>query len=108
MGFVNEFIMPSSHGTRRKSRSTLTKDKVARGISYLLIDYKVGDKVIVDVDPKEHNTIPHRRFQGKVGIIKEVGRRTIKLSVMIGEKQKLLNTKLNHIKPLSAERKNSK
>jgi large subunit ribosomal protein L21e len=100
--------MPSSHGTRRKSRSILTKDKVTRGISYLLIDYKVGDKVIVDVDPKEHNTIPHRRFQGKVGIIKEVGRRTIKLSVMIGEKQKLLNTKLNHIKPLSAERENSK
>ena len=100
--------MPSSHGTRRKSRSILTKDKVTRGISYLLIDYKVGDKVIVDVDPKEHNTIPHRRFQGKVGIIKEVGRRTIKLSVIIGEKQKLLNTKLNHIKPLTAEKENSK
>ncbi|HYX56826.1 MAG TPA: hypothetical protein VE818_11760 [Nitrososphaeraceae archaeon] len=100
--------MPSSHGTRRKSRSILTKDKVTRGISYLLIDYKVGDKVIVDLDPKEHNTIPHRRFQGKVGIIKEVGRRTIKLSVIIGEKQKLLNTKLNHIKPLTAEKENSK
>ncbi len=101
-------FMPSSHGTRRKSRSILTKDKVARGISYLLIDYKEGDKVIVDVDPREHNTIPHRRFQGKVGIIKEVGRRTIKLAVMVGEKQKLLNTKLNHVKPLTAEKENSK
>lgn len=100
--------MPSSHGTRRKSRSVLTKDKAARGISYLLIDYKVGDKVIVDVDPTEHNTIPHRRFQGKVGIVEEVGRRTLKLAVMIGEKQKFLCTKLNHIKPLTTEMDNRK
>ena len=100
--------MPSSHGTRRKSRSVLTKDKSARGISYLLIDYKVGDKVIVDVDPTEHNTIPHRRFQGKVGIVEEVGRRTLKLAVMIGEKQKFLCTKLNHIKPLTTEMDNRK
>lgn len=100
--------MPSSHGTRRKSRSVLTKDKAARGISYLLIDCKVGDKVIVDVDPTEHNTTPHRRFQGKVGIVEEVGRRTLKLAVMIGEKQKFLCTKLNHIKPLTTEMDNRK
>ena len=100
--------MPSSHGTRRKSRSVLTKDKAARGISYLLIDYKVGDKVIVDVDPTEHNTTPHRRFQGKVGIVEEVGRRTLKLAVMIGEKKKFLCTKLNHIKPVTTEMDNKK
>jgi large subunit ribosomal protein L21e len=100
--------MPSSYGTRRKSRSILTKDKTARGISYLLINYDVGDKVIVDVDPAEHNTIPHRRFQGKVGIVEEVGRRTIKVSVMIGEKRKFLCTKLNHIKPLTIEKENSR
>ncbi|MDP8941847.1 MAG: 50S ribosomal protein L21 [Thermoproteota archaeon] len=100
--------MPSSHGTRRKSRSVLTKDKTARGISFLLIDYKVGDKVIVDVDPTEHNTTPHRRFQGKVGIVEEVGRRTVKLAVMIGEKKKFLCTKLNHIKPVTTEMDNKK
>lgn len=100
--------MPSSHGTRRKSRSVLTKDKAARGISYLLIDYKVGDKVIVDVDPTEHNTTPHRRFQGKVGIVEEVGRRTLKVAVMIGEKKKFLCTKLNHIKPVTIEMDNQK
>jgi large subunit ribosomal protein L21e len=42
--------MPRSHGTRRKARSILTKDNVVRGISYLLHDYKIGEKVIVDVD----------------------------------------------------------
>jgi large subunit ribosomal protein L21e len=97
--------MPSSHGTRRKSRSVMTKDNVVRGLSYLLINYQVGDKVIVNIDPREHTTTPHRRFQGRMGIVKEVGRRTLKISVLLGKKEKILQTKPNHIKPLLAERK---
>lgn len=94
--------MPSSHGRRRKSRSLLTKDNVVRGLSYLLINYKIGENVIVDIDPREHDTTPHRRFQGKVGVVREVGRRTLKVSVMIGKKQKTLQTRFNHIKPLTS------
>jgi large subunit ribosomal protein L21e len=100
--------MPSSHGTRRKSRSVLTKGNAPRGVSYLLIDYHVGDKVVVDIDSREHTTTPHRRFQGRMGIVKEVGRRIIKISVMLGGKQKILQVKLNHIKPLEPlEQKNN-
>jgi large subunit ribosomal protein L21e len=93
--------MPHSHGTRVKARSILTKSNVVRGISYLLYDYKVGDKVVVDVDPREHNTTPHRRFHGKIGVIEEVGKRTLKVSVMIGNKKKILQTRFNHIKLLT-------
>ncbi len=93
--------MPKSHGTRRKARSILTKDNVVRGISYLLHDYSVGDKVVVDVDPREHNTTPHRRFHGRIGVVEEVGRRTLKVSVMFGDKKKILQTRLNHIKPVT-------
>jgi large subunit ribosomal protein L21e len=93
--------MPRSHGIRRKTRSILTKDNIVRGISYLLHDYKVGDKVVVDVDPREHNTTPHRRFHGRIGVVEEVGRRTLKVSVMIGDKKKMLQTRFNHIKPLT-------
>jgi large subunit ribosomal protein L21e len=92
--------MPRSYGTRRKARSILTKRNVVRGISYLLYDYKIGDKVVVDIDPREHNTTPHRRFHGKIGVIEEVGRRTLKVSVMIGDKKKILQTRFNHIKLL--------
>lgn len=94
--------MPKSHGTRRKARSILTKDNVVKGISYLLHDYKAGDKVIVDIDPREHSTTPHRRFHGRIGVIKEVRKRTLKVSVMFGNKEKFLQTRLNHVKPLSA------
>ncbi|HET7390730.1 MAG TPA: hypothetical protein VI278_00530 [Nitrososphaeraceae archaeon] len=90
--------MTQSHGTRRKARSIMTKDNVLRGLSYLLINYKVGDKVIVDIDPREHNSTPHRRFQGKVGTIKEVGKRSLKVAIMFDKKQKILQTRLNHIK----------
>ena len=92
--------MPHSHGTRVKARSILTKGNTVRGISYLLQDYKVGDKVVVNIDPREHNTTPHRRFHGKIGVIEEVGRRTLKVSVMIGDKKKILQTRFNHIKLL--------
>jgi large subunit ribosomal protein L21e len=93
--------MPSSHGTRRKSRTVLTKRNVLRGISYLLVDYHVGDKVVIDIDSREHTTTPHRRFQGRMGVVKEVGRRILKISVMMGEKQKILQVKFDHVKPLT-------
>jgi large subunit ribosomal protein L21e len=94
--------MPRSHGTRRKARSILTKDNVVRGISYLLHDYHIGDKVIIDVDPREHDTTPHRRFHGRIGVVKQVNKRTLKVSVMFGSKEKILQTRLNHVKPMSA------
>ena len=73
---------------------------MSRGLSHLLINYSVGDKVVVVIDPREHNTTPHRRFQGRVGQIKEIGRRTVKVGIHLGEKQKLLQTKFNHIRPI--------
>jgi large subunit ribosomal protein L21e len=91
--------MPRSQGTRRKSRSVLTKRNVCKGLSYLLTEYKVGDKVVVDIDPSEHSTTPHRRFQGKVGSVVGVGRRILKVEVGVGGKLKILQTKFNHIKP---------
>ncbi|MDR4510863.1 MAG: hypothetical protein MRJ93_04055 [Nitrososphaeraceae archaeon] len=92
--------MPRSHGSKRKSRSVLTKNNILRGISYLLINYSVGDKVIIHIDPSEHKTMPHRRFNGKIGSILEIGKRIIKVSVVIGNKEKILHTKRNHIKLL--------
>ena len=92
--------MPKSHGRRRKSRHILTKGNISRGLSYLLTNYSVGDKVVVVIDPREHKTTPHRRFQGRVGNIKEIGRRTVKVDILVGDKQKFLQTKFNHIRPI--------
>ena len=82
--------MPSSHGTRRKSRSVLTKSNKVTGVSYLLINYQPGDKVVVNIDPSEHTTMPHRRFQGRVGTIESIGRRHYESNGNVWKQTKVL------------------
>ena len=87
-----------SHGFKHKSRQVMTKD-APRGVSFMMIEYNVGDRALVIIDPRQHKALPHRRYHGKVGIIKNVGRRAITLDVKLGEKTKTLITRLDHIKP---------
>jgi large subunit ribosomal protein L21e len=66
--------MGKSKGPRRKSRSVLTKRARERGklgLSRLLAEYEVGEKVIINIDPGIHRGMPHKRFQGKVGTVVE-------------------------------------
>lgn len=70
-----------------------------RGVSFLLQKYNVGQQALVIIDPRQHKGLPHRRYHGKVGIIKQVGRRAITLDVKLGKKSKTLITRFDHIKP---------
>lgn len=66
--------MGKSKGPRRKSRSVLTKRARERGklgLSRLLAEYEVGEKVIINIDSGIHRGMPHKRFQGKVGMVVE-------------------------------------
>jgi large subunit ribosomal protein L21e len=76
----------------------MTKD-APRGVSFLLREYSVGDRALVIIDPTQHKALPHRRYHGKVGIVTEVGRRTVILDIKLGNKTKTLITRLDHIKP---------
>jgi len=87
-----------SHGFRHKSRSVMSKN-APRGVSFLLREYNVGDRALVQIDSSQHKGLPHRRYHGKVGTVTEVGRRTVILDVKLGEKSKTLITRLDHIKP---------
>ena len=91
--------MPKYKGYRCKTRSVFTIDKKI-GLSRLLIQYKPGDRVVIDIDPSQHKGMPHRRFQGKVGVVKEVRRRSLVIHVPIGKKVKTVIARLEHIKPL--------
>jgi large subunit ribosomal protein L21e len=53
---------------------------------------------MINIDPSEHNTMPHRRYQGKIGTVLEVGKRIVRIAIQIGNKEKILQTKRNHIK----------
>ena len=87
-----------SHGFKHKSRAVMTKD-APRWVSFMLREYHVGDRALVIIDPRQHKSLPHRRYHGKVGIVKNVGRRVVTLDVKLGDKTKTLITRLDHIKP---------
>ena len=87
-----------SNGFRHKSRSVLTK-RQPRGVSFLLREYHEGDKALVIIDSRQHKGMPHRRYHGKVGTVRNVGRRAVTLDVKLGEKTKTLITRFDHIKP---------
>jgi len=66
--------MGRSRGPRRKSRSVLTKrvrEKGKLGLSRLLAEYALGDKVVINIDSGIHRGMPHKRFQGKVATVVE-------------------------------------
>ncbi|MBI2184048.1 MAG: 50S ribosomal protein L21 [Thaumarchaeota archaeon] len=91
--------MPRSHGFRRKTRSLLTSKSTGRGLTALLRQYKVNDKVVINIDASQVKGMPHRRFQGLVGVVKEVGRRTLTVDVKVGGKTKRVIARLEHVKP---------
>ena len=87
-----------SHGFKHKSRSVMKK-KAPRGVSFLLSEYTEGQQALVIIDPRQHKGLPHRRYHGKVGVVTNVGKRSVTLSVKLGNKPKTLITRLDHIKP---------
>ncbi len=74
-----------------------------RGVSFMLREYHEGDRALVIIDPRQHKGLPHKRYHGKVGIVRNVGRRAVILDVKLGNKTKTLITRFDHIKPFGVQ-----
>jgi large subunit ribosomal protein L21e len=64
--------MTKSKGYRAKTRSLFRRKPRERGktgLSKILYEYKVGEKIVVKIDPSVHKGMPHRRYHGKIGIV---------------------------------------
>ncbi|MDP8023145.1 MAG: 50S ribosomal protein L21 [Nitrososphaeria archaeon] len=94
--------MPHYKGYRRKTRKLLTLES-KRGLSYLLNEFKPGDKVVIKIDPSQPKGMPHRRFHGRVGTVVEVRKRSLVVEVQVGNKKKLLYTRPDHVLPFQGE-----
>jgi large subunit ribosomal protein L21e len=95
--------MTRSHGYRRRTRSLLTKNLTSeQGLSYIMREYNVNDKVIIKINPSIVKGMPHRRFHGKVGVVEKVMRRSLLIDVKVGDKTKKVIARLEHVKPLTA------
>ncbi|NHW00135.1 MAG: 50S ribosomal protein L21e [Thaumarchaeota archaeon] len=95
--------MPQTSGRRIKTRSLLKKRVREKGIkppSYLLQDYRPGDKVVLKYDPSVHKGMPHRRFYGKIGTVVGKRGRAYVIQVVDGDKTKTLIARPEHLKRL--------
>ena len=88
--------MPKSHGARRRTRALL-KSSGKKGLGSLLVEYSPNDKVVIKIDPAQVKGMPHRRFNGLVGTVTEVGRRAVTIDVPVGDKVKSLIARKEHV-----------
>ena len=91
--------MTHSKGFRHKTRGLKKDSKHAHGLSNILTRYSVNDEVVIDIDPSQVKGMPHRRFQGKVGVVEEIRPRSLVISLPIGNKMKQISPRLEHIRP---------
>ncbi|MEM1544937.1 MAG: 50S ribosomal protein L21e [Candidatus Methanomethylicia archaeon] len=95
-------MVKRSLGYRSRSRSLLSKhprQHGLRGLSTYLINYNIGDKVIIKIDPSTHKGAPHRRYHGKTGtIIGKRGRAYI-VGIQVGSKFKKIIARCEHLSP---------
>ncbi|MEM0362949.1 MAG: 50S ribosomal protein L21e [Sulfolobaceae archaeon] len=98
-------MVKHSKGYRSRSRSLLKKSPRERGaivhLSSLMHEYKKGDKVVIKINPSVHAGMPHRRYQGKVGIIENKRGRAYEVSIRVGGKEKLLIVRPEHLVPFT-------
>ena len=99
-------MVKASRGPRNRTRKVLKKRVRERGaippLSAVMHKYEMGDKVYIKPNPAIHDTLPHRRFIGKVGkVIGKRGRAYI-VEVFLGNKRKELIIYPEHLKPASA------
>jgi large subunit ribosomal protein L21e len=93
--------MTRNKGYRNKSRSLLTKRPRDRGLpppSAFIKEFDVGNKVVIDIEPSVHKGMPHRRFQGKVGIILEKRGRAYVVRVPMEPQTKTIVVRPVHLK----------
>ena len=97
-------MVKASQGPRHRTRKVLRKRVREKGavppLSMVMHKYEVGDKVYIKPNPAIHNTLPHRRYIGKVGVVKGSRGRAYIVEVNLGKKQKELILYPEHLRPV--------
>jgi large subunit ribosomal protein L21e len=94
--------MRGSKGYYTGTRSLLRKPTREKGkphISKLLQEYELGSEVIIKMDSSVQKSMPHKRFHGKIGKIKEKRGRGYVISVPQGNSVKDIIVRAQHIEP---------
>jgi large subunit ribosomal protein L21e len=94
-------VVRKSRGFRRGTRKKL-KQKPGRkpAITRFIQRFKVGQRVVIELEPSSPRGMPHPRFKGKVGRV--VGRRgkSYILEIRNGKKVKRVISAPEHLKAI--------
>jgi large subunit ribosomal protein L21e len=93
-------LVRRSKGYRSRTRTLFRKESRERGkvgLSRLLRTYNLGDKVKIRIDSSVHKGMPHRRYHGRVGIIKGRRGRSYVIEVAEGKQTRTLIARPEHI-----------
>jgi len=96
--------MPGGHskGFRSRTRKLLRRkprEQGKTGLSRVLHEYEPGEKVVVKINPSVHRGMPHRRYQGKIGVIVDIRGRAYLVNVTQGKATKEIIVRPEHLKP---------
>ena len=95
-------MVKKSHGYRARTRALMSKDIRTKGLgspNRVLINYEVGQRVDVVINPGFHKGMPHRRYHGRTGIVKGLRGRAVVVDVGLGEATKTLIIRREHLQP---------
>ena len=84
------------HGTRKLSKKS-TREKGKPKLGKLLVEHEVGSQVIIKIDSSVQKSLPHRRFHGKIGTVKDKRGRGYVVSVAQGEALKEIVVRSEHL-----------
>jgi large subunit ribosomal protein L21e len=89
--------MPATKGYRKKMRKLFSKSRARKGLSQYMVEYEIGERVHININPINVITAPHKRYQGMTGII--VGKRgkAYIVEVKLGSKTKKIITTKEHL-----------
>ena len=90
------------HGAfRRRTHKTLSKHYKTKGkvsIRKFLQEFKIGDKVILKVEPSYHKGMYYLRFHGKIGMVSSKRGDCYEVLIKDGRKDKLIVVHPIHLK----------
>ena len=91
--------MRSSKGFRKGTRSKLKK-RTGEGfrIGEFLKEFKADQMVAVKLNPSSHKGMPHPRFEGKIGRVKEKRGNAYLVEISVGKTKKSVLAKPEHLK----------
>ncbi len=93
-------LVRRSKGYRSRTRALFRKsprEKGKVGLSRLLRKYNAGDRVLIRIDSSVHKGMPHRRYHGRVGVVKERRGRSYVIEVGMRRQTRTLIVRPEHL-----------